>query len=325
MAEPTDPNQTKGQSGASAEAAEGENSELIGLDQLDSMILSEDPSFAEELKEVQAMPNDGSVDLDVVDLGESFIPERENPWKDPAGVRKVIVILLPFLPGLWDLGYRSLDRLQFFRLRFKTYMLQAGPLFLQAGKTAVANTRNYSKTKIASFKSLSRGLKLLAIILIFGCLLTGAFVYRSLTQGVLPEESEFIIASLEEWSGQSYKYDPETEMDSFYDSPRTIQNIMSLPKMVVNLQTSSNSGPNPMAALEFFIEGLSPEAIVEVKDREAEIRDLFQRTIEEVSFDELDSSSGKQLLTEHLRDNLNAILTMGKIRRVFIKEAVIKP
>jgi flagellar basal body-associated protein FliL len=134
-----------------------------------------------------------------------------------------------------------------------------------------------------------------------------------------------LIASLEEWSAQTYKYDPETEMDSFYDSPRTIQNIMSLPKMIVNIRPSQGSGPNPMAAMEFFLEGLSPEAIVEVKDRETEIRDLFQRTLEEITYGELDSAEGKQQLTEKLRQALNMNLTKGKIRRVFIKELVLKP
>lgn len=80
-----------------------------------------------------------------------------------------------------------------------------------------------------------------------------------------------------------------------------------------------------MAAVEFFLEGLSPEAIIEVKDRETEIRDLFQRTMEDMTYGELASAEGKQQLTEKLRLALNAYLTKGKIRRVFIKEIVVKP
>jgi len=324
MAQPTDPNQTKGQSAASGEA-HSENHELISIDQLDSMILSEDPEFAKELKDVQSMPVDANVNLDVVDLGEDFSIEKENPWRNTFGIRKVIVAVLPFLPVLWDLQYRQFTRLHFFRSQFKTLLIEAGPWILKSSKEAVLGSVAFAKERSSAFKALNRKMKAVASILILLSLLTVAFVYRSLTHGVLPGEQEFLIASLEEWSSQTYKYDADTEMDSFYDSPRTIQNIMSISKMIVNLRPSANSGPSPMAAMEFFLEGLSPEAIVEVKDRETEVRDLFQRTMESMSFDELDSSEGKRLLTEKLRQTLNEILTKGKIRRIFIKEAIIKP
>jgi flagellar basal body-associated protein FliL len=47
--------------------------------------------------------------------------------------------------------------------------------------------------------------------------------------------------------------------------------------------------------------------------------------LEEISYNELDSAEGKQQLTEKLRQTLNMNLTKGKIRRVFIKELVLKP
>jgi flagellar basal body-associated protein FliL len=317
MTDTTDPNQTKDQS---AEAAE-----MISLDQLDSMILSEDPHFAEELKEVHSLPVDGSVDLDIVDLGQNFSAQRENPWRDVFGFRKVVVTILPFLPWLWDTYYGIGDRIYFFRRRFKTYLVQAGPLLLQGAKHGASASGAFLKERGSTFKALKMPMKLLAAALTLGIVATAGFVYRSLTHGVLPADQEILTASLEEWAGAAYKYDAETEMDSFYDSPRTIQNIMALPKMVVNLKPSGGSGPNPMAAMEFFLEGMSPDAIVEVKDRESEIRDLFQRTMEDMSFDELELSEGKQLLTERLRQAVNLVLTKGKIRRVYIKESVIKP
>lgn len=320
MAEPTDPNPTKGQGEEHAEDQEGG----LSLEQLDSMILSEAPDFADELKEMKSLPSDGSIDLDVVDTGQTFIPD-ENPWKDPIGVRKLLVMVLPFLPKLWEFQYTFFAKIYMRRMRLKVFLREAGPKTLQALKSGGKASANFTKGRLAAFKVLSWPLKIVALSLILLGLLTAVFVYRSMTRGVLPGDQEYLIASLEEWSVNSYKYDPESEMDSFYDSPRTIQNIMSLPKMIVNLRPSQGSGPNPMAAMEFFMEGLSPEAIVEVKDRETEIRDLFQRTIEEMSYGELDTVEGKQLLTEKLRQTLNMNLTKGKIRRVFIKELVLKP
>lgn len=316
MANPTDQSPTKDQ----AEDQEGD----LSLEQLDSMILSEAPDFADELKEVKSLPSDGSIDLDVVDLGQTF-PEKENPWQHPIGLRKFLVMILPFLPKLWELQYSFISSLHLRRARLRAFLLELGPRTVQGLKSGGKASVEISKEKIQSFKGLTWPLKIVAVSLILLGLFTAVFVYRSVTRGVLPGDEEFLIASLEEWAVQTYKYDPETEMDSFYDSPRTIQNIMALPKMIVNLRPSRGSGPNPMAAMEFFLEGLSPEAIVEVKDRETEIRDLFQRTLEELNYSDLDSAEGKQQLTEKLRQTLNMNLTKGKIRRVFIKELVLKP
>jgi len=316
MAEPTDKSPTKGQ--------DEEQAPELSLEQLDSMILSEDPKFADDLALVRSIPSDGSVDLDVVDTGQTF-PSVNNPWNDAIGIRKLIVTVLPFLPRLWDWQYNFTTKVHLRRMQFKTFLNELGPRTLQGIKAGGKASVETSKAKIVTFKGLTWPLKTAALSIIVLGVFTGVFVYRSITKGILPGDEEYLIASLEEWSVQAHKYDPETEMDSFYDSPRTIQNIMSLSKMIVNIRPSPGSGPNPMAAMEFFLEGLSPEAIVEVKDRETEIRDLFQRTLEDLTYGDLDSAEGKQQLTEKLRQTLNMNLTKGKIRRVFIKEFVLKP
>ncbi len=297
MAEPKDSKQTKGQSVDPKDLADGDSADLISLDQIDSMILSEDPQFAEDLEKVRSLPADGTIDLDIVDLDPALNSENKS----------------------WS------DKIYLFRARLRTNILHLGPILFRLTKEGAAAAVYFLKERAQTFKGLRWQLKILAASLFLASAITVVFVVRSLTHGVLPGDKALLMASFEEWAEQTYKYDVETEMDSFYDSPRAIQNIMSLPKMVVNLRPSPGSGPNPMAAMEFFLEGMSPDAIVEVKDRESEIRDLFQRTMEEMSFDELDIPEGKQLLTEKLRQALNMILTKGKVRRVFIKEAVIKP
>jgi flagellar basal body-associated protein FliL len=95
--------------------------------------------------------------------------------------------------------------------------------------------------------------------------------------------------------------------------------------MVVNIQPSESSGPNPMAAYEFSLEGNSTEVLIEIKDREVELRDLMYRTIEDFTFEQADSPEGKELLTEKLRKEVNMVLTQGKIRKVWIKTAIVKP
>lgn len=95
--------------------------------------------------------------------------------------------------------------------------------------------------------------------------------------------------------------------------------------MTVNIKRSQSSGPNPMASLDFYAEGTASDVMVEIKDREAEVRDLLQRTIEEMSFDQISSGEGKQLLCDKMRKEVNRILTKGKIRKFYIKTALVKP
>lgn len=176
-----------------------------------------------------------------------------------------------------------------------------------------------------SFRYLSWKMKLgfFGIVLLFG--LTGFLIYRTWSQGLVPENYDLFIRSLEPLANSSSEYDPETETEAFYQNLRTANNILLLPKMVVNIKKSSQSGPNPMAAFEFYLEGVIPEVVIEIKDRESEIRDLMQRSIEEFTFDQLDTVNGKQELQEKLQKEINPLLTTGKLKNVLIKTVILKP
>lgn len=188
----------------------------------------------------------------------------------------------------------------------------------------------FLKESLSSFKDFFSSLKVKQKILFLSLLvlmgLTSFYVFKMLTTGWLHEAPPPFLASLESWASPDgiYEYDPQ-EVEPFYDSSRTTQNLFKLKKMVVNIRASESSGSNPMAAIEFFVEGNSLEAIVEVKDRESEVRDLFQRDIEEYSYDQLTSSEGKRSLRERLKRSLNQTLTEGRIRNVFINDVILKP
>lgn len=80
-----------------------------------------------------------------------------------------------------------------------------------------------------------------------------------------------------------------------------------------------------MGAYEFYLEGMVPEVVIEIKDREVEIRDLMQRVLEEFNFDQAESAEGKLLINEKLKKEVNAKLTTGKLKQVWIKTAIVKP
>jgi flagellar basal body-associated protein FliL len=136
---------------------------------------------------------------------------------------------------------------------------------------------------------------------------------------------KLFITSLAELGSEIKDYNPNNEVEPFYDNPRFAKNLVSVSTMHVNLKPSESSGPNPMLAIEVTVEGLSVDAIVEIKDREAEFKDMLARATEEQTYDDLVLSEGKQALCEQYRDLLNGNLTRGQVRRVLLKSFIIKP
>jgi flagellar basal body-associated protein FliL len=132
------------------------------------------------------------------------------------------------------------------------------------------------------------------------------------------------LTSYSEWGLEVNTYNPFTESEMFFDNPRLLKNIVTIKKMVANIKPSESSGPNPMLAFELNIEGMTSEVVVEIKDREAEFKDLILRTAEELNYDELSGASGKKNLSERILNVINSNLTQGQIRKVLYKSFVLK-
>lgn len=136
---------------------------------------------------------------------------------------------------------------------------------------------------------------------------------------------DLFIHSLAALAPSVNEYNPIDGTEAFYDNPRFTKNLISISPMHLNIKPSENSGDNPMLAIEVTVEGLSSDAIVEVKDREAEFKDMLSRLTEEKTYDDLVAAEGKRSLTEQYRELLNANLTRGQVRRVLLKTFIIKP
>lgn len=299
---------------------EEESEELLSMESLDSIIANEDPDFAKSLEEIGPVENieiyNESLQL------EYTLADEVKLWKEATDFRKKIVTVLPFLPALtFKMKMkRTVVRLRWVKWKSQVFhnIKNVGPLLLSWSKKTVSDS-------LHAFSHFSKLKKLAFFGLIIITAASGFIVYRVATKGLLPHPEELFIKSLAEWSQQQYYYDPHEEVESFYESHRTTQNILLLKRMVVNLRRSSESGESPMGAFEFFVEGAASEVIVEIKDRESEVKDIFLRTIEEMTFDQVSSGEGKKYLCESLRKEVNKILTKGFVRRVFIKTAIVKP
>ncbi len=155
------------------------------------------------------------------------------------------------------------------------------------------------------------------------------FSYFAFIKKTLVYKQELFMTSFEEMADEKWdlsKTDSSgRSKEYFYNSSRIPKNIFKLKKIVVNIQPSENSGSNPMVAFEFSLEGSSSEALLEIKDREGEILDLVQRTVESQTFDELNEINGKKMISDKVKVIINQALTLGKIRQVYIQGIILKP
>ncbi len=149
------------------------------------------------------------------------------------------------------------------------------------------------------------------------------FLTWGVTKNFFPQK--LFLTSFADLGENVRDYNPLTETEAFYDNPKFSKNIMTLSKMFINVQPSASSGPNPMLALEVNVEGLAADAIIEIKDREAEFKDLLLRYTEEKNYDELTTTAGKQDLCDQFRRVINSHLTRGQVRKVLLNSFIIKP
>ncbi|MBC7742035.1 MAG: flagellar basal body-associated FliL family protein [Bdellovibrionaceae bacterium] len=138
-------------------------------------------------------------------------------------------------------------------------------------------------------------------------------------------KENLFLTSYAVWNSQVNSFNPISEAEPFYDNQRFSRNLMTLSKMFINVRASENSGPTPMLALEINVEGISSDAIIELKDREAEFKDMLLRFTEERTYDELATTLGKQNMCDQFRIIINSHLTQGQVRRVLLKSFIIKP
>lgn len=304
-----------------------EDSVELSLDELDQVLSQEDPEFVASLNEVAQ----GPFDIDLLDESKfkyTFEVEKKA-WAQKKGLPAKLykffppVALLSFL--FFVIKNFLFSKIQFLKIQSLFFVKELLPLTKKHLKRLAQNFKHLFQVLRSQFQGLSKPGKVVFVALTLASIVGFSFSLRILFKGLFPPSQPLFLTSLDSYATEVISFDPHTEIESFYDSTRAVQNVFALRRIVVNIKRSASSGDNPMAAFEFIVEGSSTEAVIEVKDREAEVRDLFQRVIEEMSFDQLASTEGKKALTDTLRRSTNQLLTEGKLRRVFIKTAIVKP
>ncbi|MBL7545458.1 MAG: flagellar basal body-associated FliL family protein [Bdellovibrionaceae bacterium] len=287
-----------------------DDKDQASIELLEKSIQDNSPEFLQELESISEIGNE-NLDIELVDIDQIIAQQKANSLK--ARARR-----------LWSaLNQLAVKVFYFVKAQLITFGKETLPYLLKKLVAGLKSTAADLSKALGKIRTLSKIQKVALLVMIFG---TGALflvVFKATTTGLIKDDEKLFVRTMEELSTQKFIYENK-DLEDFYNSPRVNQNMMSLRRIVVNIQKSKNSGVNPMGAFEFFIQGNSSDVMVEINDREAELLDLFQNHIREFSYDELDTVEGKRRMLEKLTRAINEELTKGKIMQIYFKNLVLK-
>ncbi|MBX3035094.1 MAG: flagellar basal body-associated FliL family protein [Bdellovibrionaceae bacterium] len=299
---------TTGDGAAAAPPSAEPADDAAALESLDEAIAAEDPEFKSGIDQMATDAAAGEAQIELLDLDQLLKEQEEKSLR--SRLRRLMRKFRNFATGLRTTSWHFLKNVLPQLLKKVLGAVKAGLGVLQEG------LRQFG------FKPRAFKLKVLGFIVL--CAVSVAVLLWVTKTALLTPQDRLFVQSLEEMAEEKGEFDPQRQ-ENFYDSVRAAQNIVVTPKLVVNIRSSPSSGPNPMLAAELYVEGNSPDVIVEIKDREVEFRDGFMRTLEEFTYDEVASPEGKQRLLERLAREANRLVTKGRVRKLYFKTIILKP
>ncbi len=302
---------------------------LMSFEDLDTLINERDPTFGDLMSNIAENVKSDGLDIETLNYDE-LLDEGLGAWANPNGWRAKLLLIFPKILKTLKFIVKTKSRIKKDIAISKLLLIRVKeiwwPNLLQHLKLSAFKFLKNLKYLGQNFVKLPIKTKLIFSVLTIGIVVVALLSYRVATKGVLPPPRELFITSMEAWADKVYLYNIDDEpMEGLFESSRTVQNVVYLQKLMANIRSSKNSSENPMVALELFLDGTTPEVVIEIKGREHEIRDRFLRVIEGISYKQIASSEGKRLLCDVLKKEANLFLTTGKIRKVLIKTIVIKP
>lgn len=309
----------------------------MSVEDVDNLLAEENPEF---LKSIASIAQDKSLTVEqiIIDDAELALNAEIDLWRSYSGWRKIVYTFFPFAPHFalrlkalkfWIVAFAVGQKIKLLALYryLKTQGRQQAMVWIKRRKKKIEKV---VVENIESYRSLSPRVKIfLFVSLGLGALALG-IVYLAATGRLIPKEKEVYLAGFDTHASETYTFDPETEVEPYINNARMAQNLYLTPKIFVNLKPAPIPDPtrdseNPMGGFEFFIEGMSSEVVVEVKDREAMTHDLINQVVHEMTFAQLDTAEGKAELCNRIRSALNKVLVTGRVQNVRIKTIIIKP
>ncbi len=284
--------------------------EKASADLLEKAIQDNSPEFLKDLEAISEIGNE-NLDIELVDIDLIMEQQKANSLK--ARAKRL----------LSHLNQLAIKIFYFVKATLITFAKEKAPYLLKKVAAVLKSVAQSLGGQLAQIKTFSKIQKAILVVIIFGVVGLGYILFKVATSGLIKDDEKLFVHTMEELSEQKFIYSAD-DVEDFYNSPRVSPNIMSLRRIIVNLQKSKNSGPNPMGAFEFFLQGNSSDVMVEITDREAELLDRIQGQIRSFSYDELDTVEGKRRMLEKMVRDLNEDLTKGKITQIYFKNFVLK-
>lgn len=321
---------TKSGSDIISQAGQEASADEADTNLLDQILKEEDPEFSESLNKIKEDQN--LAKAEIADHEPDAIVFEKEYWRNSKGLKKVLYYLIPFLPYislsskraylklllfLSQIKDRFINFLHYLAFDFRKKLVE----ILKDTATALAHFLSSQKD---SFIKLNKKDKLIVVSFFIFASALSVVIYKSVTTGIIPHDREPYIHSLEEKATEVTRYNSETEVEDFLESYRVSKNIVEIPKLVVNLRAVIPD-TNPMVAFDLYIEGSTKEVIIEIRDRMPEMKDHIQRSVEDLTFDQIISVDGKTRFRDRIKSVLNTYLTTGQVRKVLLKTFVTKP
>lgn len=302
----------------------------VAVAEIDKVLEQDDPDFTKQLAEVKEVGAATDVVIESEVAGEETLSTESEVEKKS---------LLSRFPRLEKRLQPAITRTKTFLfrrwLKFRAiwlglskqtwYFLKSLPSLIKGGVKAVAGALSgLAKGIKTTLGKLSRWQKV--GLLFFSMLLfLAGFLVKSNLHGVwIPSLLTPIVTDVTKHADQVWVIDEKETFIPFYKAFPQEEIEVLLPKIVVNLKRTRPSH-NTMGAFEFYLVVDSKDAAFEVKAREHELHDKMQRTVEGLTYDEINSPLGKRRLKDLLRKDLNDALTQGWVKEVFIKTLILKP
>lgn len=309
----------------------GNEEETFSLEDLDQILEQEDPGFAESLQQIK---EEGVGDAEAIEAlavnsdeeGDAEGPGQTKTQQIKNRIEKIRARIVEpclraqdFLQMRWRV-FRN--QLALFHAATLDFLRQGLPERIRWAKSQVrvAYAQSRETVKVFWAKPLAERLGYLGIGFCgLGALIFMAMIFKSTW---LPEWEDPILTSYLEVGKDLGDFSNSEDFQPLFEAFPEVEFPVRLKKVVVNLRRSPGGGRLPMGIFEFFLGVDARDTAVEIRDREKELVDLVQRTLEEFTYNEVMSYPGKVLMKSKIKENINEVLNQGQVNQVYINRMI---
>lgn len=290
-------------------------------------ILNElDPGLEQQFADLMSPANDGKSTEESSDINEMAeeLDAVEGLTEELGGSRNRALIqkLLQKIRYLTQRSVIGCKNLAFFLLHGGREQVKLLPVRVKKISQSLSETTSRLRK---AWNTLSWARRTLLLVWILLLAILGGALKLIFSTGIIQVPEAYLLGDFRVVADRVYTYDGDVRFEEYYSSLRLPEYIVLFEKLVVNLKPSVNSSNNPMGTLQVYLEGTKREAAIELKDREKEFLDVMQRVVEDIPYDELRTSHGKQKMKTNIRNEINSLINHGRVRRVYLKHFITKP